>query len=163
VHEHPGSISLAVVPSVITHVQTLAVPLSLDMRESTTSRDAISSYIADLDQLEARRPCTDGLRRMDLLMRRTPEIAAIADADHECDQALWAAQDRYWQAMEKEHLRAVGFRAGWKLLDAVRSIHGGASHVHDRFRSLAELVRNPAPTLAVLQAQPVREVGGSAV
>jgi len=37
VHEHPGSISLAVVPSVITHLQTLAVPLSLDTEESPAS------------------------------------------------------------------------------------------------------------------------------
>lgn len=162
VHEHPGSISLAVVPSAITHLQTLAVPLSLDTEESTTSRDAFTSYIADLDRVEARRPCTDGLSRMDLLKRRTPEITAIADADHECDQALWAAQDRYWQTMEKEHLPAVGFQTRWKLLDTVRSIHGSASHVHDKFRSLAELVRNPARTLAVLQARQVRDVRRSA-
>lgn len=150
------------VPSAITHLQTLAVPLSLDTEESTTSRDAFTSYIADLDRVEARRPCTDGLSRIDLLKRRTPEITAIADADHECDQALWAAQDRYWQTMEKEHLPAVGFRTRWKLLDTVRSIHGSASHVHDKFRSLAELVRDPARTLAVLQARQVRDVRRSA-
>lgn len=100
---------------------------------------------------------------MDLLVRRTPEIAAIEDSDHECGQAVWAAQDRYWQAMEEELLPAVGFRTRWKLLDAVRSIHGSASHVHERFRSLAESVRNPARMLAVLQARPVHEVGRSAL
>lgn len=161
VHEHPGSISLAVVPSVITHVQTLAVPLSLDTEESAASQEAFTSYTAELDRVEARRPCTDGLSRMDLLMRQTPETAAISDADHECDQEVWSAGDSYWLAMEKEHLPAVGFRTRWKLLDAVRSIHGGASYVHGRFRSLAELVQNPARTLAAVQARPVQEIRGS--
>ncbi|WP_132935680.1 hypothetical protein [Mycobacteroides abscessus] len=158
VHEHPGSVSLAVVPSVITHVQTLAVPLRLNTEESTASREALASYAAELDRLEALRPCTDGLSRLDMLMQRTPETAAIADANQECDQAMWAARDSYWLAMEKEHLPAVGFRTRDKLLDAVRSIHGDAANVHNRFRSLAELVRNPARTLAVVQAQPVRQV-----
>lgn len=158
VHEHPGSISLAVVPSVITHVQTLAVPLDPDAEESAASREAFASYVAELDEIEARRPGTDGLSRMDLLMKRTPEIAAIYDANHECDQAMWAAGDSYWLAMEKEHLPAVGFRTRWKLVDAARGIDGGASHVHDRVRALAELVRSPARTLAMVQAQPVREV-----
>ncbi len=161
VHEHPGSISLAVVPSVITHVQTLAVPLRLDTAASAASQEALASYSAELDRLEARRPCTDGLSRLDLLMRRTPETAAIADANQECDQAMWAARDSYWLAMEKEHLPAVGFRTRDKLLDAVRSIHGDAANVHDRFRSLAELVRKPVRTLAAVQAQPVREVGSA--
>lgn len=161
VHEHPGSISLAVVPPVITHVQTLSVPLSLDTAAPAASQEALASYAAELDRLEARRPCTDGLRRLDLLMQRTPETAAIADSNHECDQAMWAARDNYWLAMEKENLPAVGFRTRDKLLDAVRSIHGDAAHVHQRFRSLAELVRNPTRTLAVVQAQPVREVGSA--
>ena len=149
-------------PSAITHVQTLAVPLSLDTEESAASQDAFTFYTAELDRVEARRPRTDGLSRMDLLMRRTPEIASISDADRECDQAMWAAGDSYWLAMEKEHLPAVGFRTRWKLLDAVRSIHGSASHRHDRFRLLSELVQNPARTLAAVQAQPVREVRVSA-
>jgi len=162
VHEHPGSVSLAVVPSVITHVQTLTVPLDLDMEECAASRDIFATYTAELDEVEARRPCTDGLSRMDLLMRRTSEIAAIADADHECDQVMWAAQHRYRRAMEEEHLPAAGFHTRDKLLEAVRSIHGDAEHVHDRFRSLAQLVRNPARTLAAVQAQPVRAVNARA-
>jgi len=160
--EHPGSISLAVVPSVITHVQTLAIPVILEAEESAASQEAFASYVAELDRVEARRPSTDGLSRMDLLKRRTPEIAAIADADHECDREMWAAEDRYWKAMEKEHLPEVGFRTRDKLLDAARSVHGDAEQVHDRFRSLAELVRNPARTLAAVQAQPVRAVNARA-
>ena len=31
-HEHPGSISLVMVPAVITHVQTLAVPIGLGVK-----------------------------------------------------------------------------------------------------------------------------------
>lgn len=158
VHEHPGSVSLAVVPSVITHVQTLAVPLRLNTQESAASQEALASYTAELDRLEARRPCTDGLSRLDLLMQRTPETGAIADANHDCDQAMWAARDSYWLAMEKEHLPAVGFRTRDKLLDAARSIHGDTAHVHQRFGSLADLVQNPARTVAALQAQPVRQV-----
>lgn len=158
VHEQPGSISLAVVPSVITHVQTLAIPLSLDTRESAVSREILVSYTAELDEVAARRPCTEGISRIDMLTRRDSKTAAIAKADHECDQAMWAAGDKYNQAMEKEHLSAVGFRTRDKLQDAVRSIHGSATYVHDRFRSLAELVQNPARTLAAIQAQPVGEV-----
>lgn len=45
-----------------------------------------------------------------------------------------------------------------KLLNAVRGIHGITAHVHDRFRSLAELVQNPARSLAAIQTQPVRKV-----
>lgn len=162
VHEHPGSISLVVVPSVITQVQTLTVPLSLVTEESVASQEAFLSYVAELERVEARRPNTDGLSRMDLLMRRTPEIAAISDSDHECDRAMWAAGDSYWLAMETEHLPGVGFRTRWKLVDAARGIDGGAAHVHERFRSLAELVQNPARTLAAVQAQPVREIAESA-
>lgn len=158
VHEHPGSISLALVPSVITHLQTVAIPLSLDVEESAVSREALTSYIAELDEVEARRPSTDGFSRLDLMKRETPEIAAISDANHECDQAMWAAGDNYRQAMGNEHMPAVGFRTRWGLLDAVRSIDGDAAHVHERFRSLAELVQNPARTLAAVRAQPVREV-----
>ncbi|SHR98541.1 Uncharacterised protein [Mycobacteroides abscessus subsp. abscessus] len=158
VHEHPGSISLAVVPSVITHVQTLAVPLSLDTEESASSREIFASYTAELDEIEARRPCADGLSRLDYLMAKDP----VARAARDCDQAMWAAQDRYRRAMEKEHFPAVGFHTRDKLLEAVRSIHGDAAHVHERFRSLGELVRNPDRTLAAVQAQPVREISESA-
>ncbi|WP_078311272.1 MULTISPECIES: hypothetical protein [unclassified Mycobacterium] len=158
VHEHPGSISLAVVPSVITHVQTLAIPLNLNTEESIASREILARYTTELEEVEAQRPCTDGIGRIDLLTQRNPETAATAKANHACDQAMWAAQRRYNQAMEQEHTPAVGFRTRDKLLDAVRSIHGTAAHVHDRFRSLAELVQNPARTLAATQAQPVREV-----
>ncbi|MBP2451910.1 MULTISPECIES: hypothetical protein [Mycobacteriaceae] len=158
VHEHPGSISLAVVPSVITHVQTLAVPLNLDTEESAASREIFASYTAELDEVEARRPSTEGLRRMDLLMRRTPEIAAIADADHECDQAMWATEDRYKRAMTNEHVPLAGYRTRSKLLDARRYSRSDRVAAHHMFRLLAELVQNPARTLAALQAQPVREV-----
>lgn len=158
VHEHPGSISLAVVPSVITHVQTLAVPLNLDMEESIASREIFARYTTELDGAEAQRPCTDGISHIDLLTQRNPETSAAAEANYACDQATWAAKDRYNQAMEKEHMPAVGFRTRDKLLNAVRGIHGTTAHVHDRFRSLAELVQNPARSLAAIQTQPVRKV-----
>jgi hypothetical protein len=158
VHEHPGSISLAVVPSVITHVQTLAVPLSLDMEESTASREIFASYTAELDEVEARRPSTEGISSIDLLTQRNPETAAIAKANHECDQAMWATEDRYKRAMTNEHVPLAGYRTRSKLLDARRYSRSDRVAAHHKFRLLAELVQNPARTLAALQAQPVREV-----
>ena len=125
VHEHPGSISLAVVPSAITHLQTLAVPLSLDTEESTTSRDAFTSYIADLDRVEARRPCRRAQPHRPA-KAADPEITAIADADHECDQALWAAQDRY-PANDGE-----GAPAGGRLPNALEAIGYGPQHSRQR-------------------------------
>lgn len=162
VHEHPGSISLALVPSVITHVQTLAVPLGLDVEESAASREIFASYTAELGDVEARRPSTDGISRLEYLMPKDPQTVSVVEADRACNEAMWAAQDRYRRAMEKEHLPAAGFHARDKLLEAVRSIHGDAADVHGRFRSLAELVRNPNRTLTSVREQPVRTVGAEA-
>ncbi|WP_131804481.1 hypothetical protein [Mycobacteroides abscessus] len=162
VREHPGSVSLVLVPSVITHVQTLAVPLNLDVEESAASRGIFARYIVEQYEIAARRPSTEGISRLEYLKPRNPVTAPIVRAARACDRETWAAEDRYWKAMEKEHLPEVGFRTRDKLLDAARSVHGDAQQVHDRFRSLAELVRNPARTLAAVQAQPVRAVNARA-
>jgi hypothetical protein len=103
-----AAISLAVVPSVISHVQTLAVPLSLDVEESATSRAIFASYMVDRDEVEASRPCTDEISRIELLTRRNPETAAIAAADPDCDKAMWAADNQYKQAMTNEHMPTGG-------------------------------------------------------
>jgi hypothetical protein len=158
VHEHPGSISLAVVPSVISHVQTLALPLNFDVDESATSREILARYLVERDEVEARRPCTDGISRIDLLMGRNPQTAAIAESNHDCDKAMWAAQDLYKQAMTNEHMPATGYRTRQRVLDARTYSHSDPIGAHDKFRLLAELVQNPARTLAAVREQPVREV-----
>lgn len=162
VHEHPGSISLAMVPSVITHVQTLAVPLSLDVDESPRSQEVFAAYTAECDEVNARRPSTEGISRVELLVPRNPDTDPIVRAARACDEAIWAAEDRYKQAMTEEHMPAVGYRTREKLLDARTYSRSDPAGAHDNFRLLAELVQNPARTLAALQAQPVRAVGGSA-
>jgi hypothetical protein len=93
VHEHPGSISLAVVPAVITRVQTLAVPLSLDTDESMASREIFAGYAAELNEVEARRRSTDAISRMEYLMPKDPQTAAVVEVDSACDQAVWAAEN----------------------------------------------------------------------
>jgi hypothetical protein len=162
VHEHTGSISLVMVPSVITRVQTLAVPLSLDVEESSASREVFARHAAERDEVTARRPSTEGISRLEYLKPRDPETAPIVRAARACDRELWAAEDRYKQAMTSEHMPGVGYRTREKLLDARRYHRADLVAAHDKFRLLAELVQNPARTLAALRAQPVREIGGKA-
>ena len=69
-HEHPGSISLVMVPAVITHVQTLAVPIGLGVKESARSREAFAAYTAERKAVNARRPSTEGISRLEYLTVR---------------------------------------------------------------------------------------------
>jgi hypothetical protein len=161
VFEQPGSISLAVVPSVITHVQTLPVPLSLDVEESALSREAFATYTAERDAVSARRPSTEGINRLEYLKPRNPATAPIVRAARACDKELWAAEDRYKQAMTVEHMPSVGYRTREKLLNALIFSRSNPAGFHDKFRLLADLVQNPTRTLSAIKQQPVREIGRS--
>jgi hypothetical protein len=162
VHEHPGSISLAMVPSLIKYVQTLAVPLSLEVDESERSEEVFAVYTAECDEINARRPSTDGISRVEYLVPQSPDTEQIVRAAQVCDEAIWAATDRYKQAMTEEHMPAVGYRTREKLLGAHTHRRSDPAGAHDKFRLLADLVQNPARTLVALQTQPARELGGSA-
>jgi sarcosine oxidase delta subunit len=155
--EHPGSISLVVVPSVITHVQTLAVPLDLDVEESARAREAFATYTAESDAVSARRPSTNGISRLEFLKPRDPNTAPIVREARACDKALRSARQEYLQAMTTELMPAVGYRTHSKLVDALRDCNG--VRYHDRFRSLADLVQNPARTVSAIRDQIVCEVG----
>ncbi|MBF9519554.1 hypothetical protein [Mycobacteroides chelonae] len=159
VFEHPGSVSLVVVPSVITHVQALAVPFSLNVEESAVSREIFARHVAERDEVEGRRPSTEGISRLEYLKPRNPGTAPIVRAARACDRELWAAEDRYKQAMTEVHMPGVGYRTREKVLDARKYCREEPAGAHEKFRLLAELVQNPARTLAAVQAQPVREVG----
>ncbi len=41
----------------ITHVQSLAIPLHLVTEESAASREIFATYTAELDEVQGRRPC----------------------------------------------------------------------------------------------------------
>lgn len=159
--EHPGSISMVVAPSVITHVRTLAVPLSLDVEDTAPSREALTIYTAERDAVNARRPSTEGISRLEYLKPRDPANIPIVRAARACDKAIRAAEDRYKLAMTAEHMPSVGYRTGSKLMDAMRYSRSDPAGFHGRFRLLADLVQNPWRTLSAIQQQPVREIGGT--
>lgn len=158
VHERPGSISLAVFPSVITHIQTISVPAGPHVKESKASSDAFAMYTAECDAVNARRPSTEGISRLEYLFPRNPDTAPTVRAARACDKELESARERYLEAMVAEHLPTVGRRTRSKLLDALGHACGDSRRFHNKFRLLAELVQNPARTLCAIDAAPIRKV-----
>lgn len=156
--EHPGSISLVVAPSVITHLQTIAIPLDVGAEEPTGARDAFATYIAERDALKAQRPSTEGISRLEYLKPRNPSTAPIVRQARARDRELREARERYLAAMTTELMPAVGHHTRRQLVDAISG--DDDLSLHKRFRSFADLVQNPARTASLIREQPIREVGG---
>jgi hypothetical protein len=151
VFEHPGSISLKVVPSVIRNVRRLPIPMPVN--ESEESQQILANYIAERDTISADRPSIEGISKIALISPTDPETASVAEAHRASEEATRAAQRRYRDAVVAERLSGVGYQTRKRLTDAVGPPYGEIVRCHKLLIDLAGLVSDPTKTIAALSAE----------
>lgn len=159
-HEHKGCISLAVVPSVIAAVQTIAIPLPLLSQPSAAARQATSEYVRLCEQIEAARPDIAGIDQLDLLLpnrSKDPRITAIAHAHNAADSEYREADERHLGALSSAYLAGIGENTRALFVSALQNVtEDDDARWHERFRHLAELLTAPDRVLAAVSNAPTR-------
>lgn len=159
-HEHKGCISLAVVPSVIAAVQTIAIPLPLLSRPSAAARRATAEFVRLCEEIEAARPDIAGIDQLDLLFpdrSKDPRITAIAHAHDAADSAGHDAAERHLGALSNAYLAGIGPNTRALFVRALQNVtEDNGVRWHERFRHLAELLTAPDRVLAAVSNAPTR-------
>ena len=166
VHEAVGSLSLAVLPEVVTDVQSLRLPLPGVGR---VDNDALNSRLAAsqmrLDDLRAAAPSTSGiaqqaLRMTKLGLRPDPDGVGAATAAYEAEvYALWNEVEEdlvgYYLAGLSPVI-ALDLRdalAGWR-----RQIRPTVQDYARRFAAMAALLTHRAEVRATIGTRPPRAI-----
>jgi len=159
-HEHKGSISLAVVPSVIATVQTVTIPLAICNRPCAAAAQAAIAYAAECAAIEAARPDTSGIGRLERQFPKTakdPKVAAIAHAAKACDDASSQAFAQFSRALEDSYLAEIAAPVRAMFVGALQSKKfDSATDWNETFCRVAELLTAPDRVIATVSTAQTR-------
>ncbi len=163
-HEHKGSISLAVVPAVIATVQTVAIPFATCDRPCAAAAQAAIAYASECAAIEAARPDTSGIGRLERRFPKTakdPKVAAIAHAAKACDDASSQAFAQFSKALEDSYLAGIAAPVRTMFVGALQSKKfDSATDWNETFCRVAELLTAPDRVIAALSTAPTRVLTG---
>lgn len=158
VEESPGSISMAIDPSVIAAIQTIAIPTPLIVgppsEAISRAADALDSELFSFRQELETLPQSEGFAQ-DVVLRRRGDAKAIRR--HELQTRITAAREKFETRLSEAYLAGINPIVRERLTRAVAWPRGvTASEFHEVFRTHAALITGGAELIAELRRQPPR-------
>lgn len=158
VEESPGSISLAITPSAIATIQTVAIPTTLVVGPPSEvirrAAAALDAELAPLEQELERLPQSKGFLQ-EILLRRQGDTETIRR--HELDSQITCARREFIAQLSHTYLDGINPIAREHLTRVVSWPQGAtAAEFHEIFRTHAALMTGGADLVAELARQPPR-------